>query len=103
MMEVRDDENGFGNVPENRTDYQPYDIYRKLTPKERREMQEQIEKDTVRYATELDEKILPMMPTTKKADVFKKRLFLGIMASRQAKLDAQKRWLKAEQAKHREE
>ena len=102
MME-RDDINGFGNVPENSMDYRPYDIYRKFTPKERREMQEQIEKDTVRYATELDEKVLPMMPKTKKADVYYKRQFLGIMASRQAKLDAQKRWLKAEQAKHREE
>ncbi len=100
---MSEENNGFGVAPENRIDFEPYDIYRKLTKKEKDEMQEQIEKDTVRFASELDEKFLPLMPKTKSAKVLEKRKFLGIMAERRARLEAQKRWLQSERAKNRKE
>ena len=103
MMMARDDVSGFGNVPENRSDYKPYDIYRKLTKKERAEMQKRIQENTVKFATALDEKTLPLMPNTKYSTVRGKRHFLGIIAERQAKLQEQNEWIRKEQEKHREE
>jgi len=94
---------GFGKVPENRDDFEPYDIYRKLTAKEKRNMQQQIQANTVKYAAALDEQILPKMPNTKKATVLAKRRFLGIIAERQARLQAQIDWLHREQEKNRKE
>jgi len=93
---------GIGNVPENRLDFEPYDIYRKLTPKEKRDMQKKIQDDTVKFAGELDDKVLPKMPNTKKSTVLAKRRFLGIVAARQARLQAQIEWLHAEQEKYKE-
>ena len=95
------EENGFGQVPENSLDYKPYDIYRRLTRKERQAMQEKIEQNTVKFAAGLDESILPTMPKTKHATVLAKRRFLGIIAERQARLQAQIDWLHAEQEKNR--
>ena len=94
---------GFGSIPENRDDYEPYDIYRKFSRKERAEMEKQIQKNTVKYAAVLDEKILPQMPNTKKSTLLDKRKFLGIVANRQAKLDAQIEWLHREQERNRKE
>ena len=99
--EAPDMESGFGVAPENRLDYEPHDIYRKLTRKERQTMQEKIEQNTVKFAAALDEEILPTMPKTKRATVLAKRRFLGIIAERQARLQAQIEWLHAEQEKNR--
>ena len=99
--EAPDMESGFGVAPENRLGYEPYDIYRKLTRKERQAMQEKIEQNTVKFAAALDEEILPTMPKTKKSTVLAKRRFLGIIAERQARLQAQIEWLHAEQEKNR--
>ena len=103
MNEMSDDitESRLLKAPENKLDFQPYDIYRKLTKKERAEMQKQIQANTVKYAAELDDKVLPTMPNTKKATVLGKRRFLGIVAERNARLQAQIDWLHSEQEKHR--
>ena len=77
------------------------DIYRNLTRKEKNEMQESIEKNTVKFSAELDEKILPLMPKTKNATLQGKRNFLKIIAERQARLQAQIDWLKNTQEKYR--
>lgn len=98
---MMNEENGFGQAPENSLDYRPYDIYRKLSRKERAAMEEKIEQDTVKFAKELDESFLPTMPKTKKSSVLGKRHFLGIIAARQARLQAQIDWLHAEQEKNR--
>lgn len=87
--------------PENSLDFKSYDIYRKLTAKEKLAMKEKIEQNTVKFAKELDESFLPTMPKTKKSSVLAKRRFLGIMAERQARLQAQIDWLHAEQEKNR--
>ena len=89
--------------PENKDDFQSYDIYRKITQKEKQAMQKKIQKDTVKFAAGLDEKILPQMPNTKKSSVLAKRRFLGISAERQARLQAQIDWLRREQEKNRKE
>ena len=87
--------------PENRDDYVPYDVYRKLKRKEKTEMQKRIQENTVKYAAGLDEKVLPLMPNTKYSSVRGKRSFLGIYAERQARLEEQINWLHSEQEKHR--
>lgn len=87
--------------PENSLDFQSYDIYRKLTKAERKQMQVNIEQDTIKFASALDEEMLPTMPKTKYANVLAKRRFLGIIAERQARLKAQIDWLHAEQEKYR--
>lgn len=95
-------------IPQDLKDYAPYDIYRKLTRKERMLQDEQIRKNTAKYSAELDTEILPKMPTVKnpalKAHALRsQRQFLGIIAERQARLQAQIEWLQAEQEKHRED
>ena len=80
-----------------------YDIYRNLTRKERQAMEKKIQEDTVKFATGLDETILPMMPNTKHSTVVGKRNFLGIVANRQARLQAQTEWLRAEQERNRKD
>lgn len=87
--------------PENSLEFQSYDIYRKLTKAERKQMEAKIEQDTIKFASALDEELLPTMPKTKHANVLAKRRFLGIIAERQARLQAQIDWLHAEQEKHR--
>ncbi len=87
--------------PDNRDDYVPYDIYRKLTRKERAEMQKNIQENTVKFAAGLDTAVLPLMPNTKHATIRGKRSFLGIYAERQARLQEQIDWLHSEQEKHR--
>ena len=89
--------------PENNLDFKSYDIYRKLTQKEKRAMQQKIQDDTVKFAAALDEEMLPTMPHTKKSTVLGKRSFLGIVAARQARLQAQIDWLHTEQEKHKQE
>ena len=89
--------------PDNRLDFEPYDVFRKLTRKEKQAMDKKIQEDTVRFSVGLDEKILPMMPNTKHSTVVGKRNFLGIVANRQAKLQAQIDWLRREQEKNRKE
>ena len=89
--------------PENRLDFEPYDIYRKLTRKEKQAMQKKIQEDTVKFASGLDERVLPQMPNTKKSSVLAKRRFLGIIAERQARLQAQIDWLRREQEKNRKQ
>ena len=80
-----------------------YDIYRNLTRKERQAMEKKIQEDTVKFAAGLDEKVLPMMPNTKHSTVLAKRRFLGIVANRQARLQAQIDWLHAEQERNRKD
>ena len=87
--------------PENKEDYKAYDIYRKLDGKEKKAMQENIEKYSVKFSAGLDERVLPAMPKTKKATVQGKRNFLKIIAERQARLQAQIDWLHSEQEKYR--
>ena len=77
------------------------DIYKNLTRKEKKEMQESIEKNAVKFSAALDGKILPMMPKTKNATLQGKRNFLKIIAERQARLQAQIDWLKNTQEKYR--
>ena len=76
-----------------------YDIYRNLTRKERQAMEKKIQEDTVKF----DEEVLPMMPNTKHSNVLAKRRFLGIVANRQARLQAQIDWLHAEQERNRKD
>lgn len=80
-----------------------YDIYRNLTRKERQAMEKKIQEDTVKFAAGLDEKVLPMMPNTKHSNVLAKRRFLGIVSNRQARLQAQIDWLRAEQERNRKD
>ena len=87
--------------PENRADYVPYDVYRKLKRKDKLEMQKRIQQNTVKFAAGLDEKVLPLMPNTKYSTVRGKRNFLGIYAERQAKLQEQIDWLRSEQERNR--
>lgn len=87
--------------PENSLEFQSYDIYRKLTKAERKQMEAKIEQDTIKFASALDEEMLPAMPKTKHSSVLAKRKFLGIIAERQARLKAQVDWLHAEQEKYR--
>ena len=91
----------YGNTPENKEDYKAYDIYRKLDGKEKKAMQENIEKYSVKFSAGLDERVLPTMPKNKKATVQGKRNFLKIIAERQARLQAQIDWLKNTQEKYR--
>ena len=96
----------FVELPQDKYDYTPHDIYRNLTRKEKMLQDEQIRKNTVKFASELDKEILPKMPIVKN-HIFKagalraQRQFLGIIAERQARLQAQIEWLQAEQEKHR--
>lgn len=92
----------FGKAPENKLDFQPYDIYRKLTKKEKQAMANQIREDSVRFAAELDEKVLPQMPNTKHSTLQGKRNFLSIIAVREAKRIAQVKWLRASQEYYRQ-
>ena len=94
---------GFGSVPENKPDYNPYDIYRNLTKKEKAEMKKRIQENTVKFAGELDDKVLSKMPNTKYSTVRGKRHFLGIIAERQAKLQEQIDWIHREQERNRKE
>lgn len=89
--------------PQNQQGFSSYDIYRKLTRKERQEMQKKMQEDTVKFAAALDEKILPQMPNTKHSTVLAKRRFLGIIAERQARLQAQIDWLHREQERNRKD
>jgi len=61
----------------------------------------EIEKVAVKYASALDEKVLPLMPKTKYASTVAQRQFLGIIAERKAKLERQVKWLHSEQEKYR--
>jgi len=81
---------------------EPYNIYQNLTPAEKRAMKEKIQHDTVKFAAALDERVLPMMPNTKKSSVLAKRRFLGIIAERQARLQAQIDWLHSQQEYYRQ-
>ena len=94
---------GFGSAPENKPDYNPYDIYRNLTKKEKAEMKKRIQENTVKFAGELDDKVLPKMPNTKYSTVRGKRHFLGIIAERKAKLQEQIDWIHREQERNRKE
>ncbi len=87
--------------PENSLEFKSYDIYRKLSPKQKKQMQEKIEQDTVKFASALDEEMLPTMPRTRYASISSKRRFLGIVAERQARLQAQIDWLAGEQEYYR--
>ena len=60
-----------------------------------------IEKNMVKFAAILDERILPQMPKGKNISVLAQRQFLGIIAARQAKLQAQTDWLKNQQEYYR--
>lgn len=60
-----------------------------------------VESDTVKFARALDEKVLPLMPK-KNASIMAQRQFLGIIAERQAKLQAQIEWLHSQQEYYRE-
>ena len=91
-----------GWIPKDAPNYDPYDIFRRLTPAEKREQREQIKKTTVKFATGLDDKVLPKMPTNKNASVVAQRQFLGIIAARQARLQAQIDWLRAERERNRQ-
>ena len=91
----------YGNPPENKEDYKAYDIYRKLDGKEKKAMQESIEKYSVKFSAGLDEKVLPVMPKTKNATLQGKRNFLKIIAERQARLQVQIEWLRNEQERYR--
>jgi nitrogenase molybdenum-iron protein alpha/beta subunit len=91
----------YGNPPENKEDYKAYDIYRKLDGKEKKAMQESIEKYSVKFSAGLDERVLPAMPKTRNATLQGKRNFLKIIAERQARLQAQIDWLHREQEKYR--
>ena len=93
----------YGNPPENKEDYKAYDIYRKLDGKEKKAMQKNIEKYSVKFSAGLDERVLPAMPKTRNATLQGKRNFLKIIAERQARLQAQIDWLHREQEKHRQE
>lgn len=90
------------NAPENKPSFESYDIYRNLSPREKREMREAIEKDTVRFAAEFDEKLLPSMPKGKLSSIRSQRQFLGIIAERKARLNAQSKWLKEQQEYYRQ-
>ena len=94
-------ENGFGSVPENKTDYKRCDIYRNMAAKEKIESENKVREDTIKFASELDEKILPLMPKSKNASLIAQRQLLGIIAERQARLQAQIDWLKNTQEKYR--
>ena len=52
-----------------------------------------VEANTVKFARALDEKVLPLMPKNKNAFIGAQRQFLGIIAERQARLQAQIDWL----------
>ena len=106
MTDMRDVEYSYLTAvqpPENSLEFQSYDIYHKLSRKERAEMQKQIQEDTVKFSAELDDKVLPTMPNTKHSTVLGKRNFLGIVANRQARLQAQIDWLRREQERNRRE
>ena len=107
----------YGNPPENKADYNPYDIYRGCTKKERRMIQEQIEADTIKFIGGLTERMLPDMKNVtvtdidkdgkwmkpRKATMKEKNKLLFVTAQRQARLQAQIDWLHREQEKHRQE
>lgn len=88
-------------APQNKVDFHSYDIYRNLTRHEKPEMQKKIEKDTVKFSASLDAEVLPMMPKNKNASLIAQRQFLGIIAERQARLQAQIDWINSEQEKYR--
>ena len=95
-------------LPQDRSDYTPYDIYKNLTRKERMLQDEQIRKNTAKFSTGLDTEILPKMPIVrnpafKAGSLRAQRQFLGIYAERQARLQSQIEWLHAEQERHRKD
>ena len=87
-------------APPNKEDYVPFDIYRRMTNAERKEMQDRIEKNTIKFSAGLDENILPQMPRNKKSTIKDKRNLLKIVAERQARLQAQIDWLRSEQERY---
>ena len=102
-------------VPENRVDFEPYDLFCKCTKKEKEAMQEQLEQNTIKFHKGLVEDVLPKWKDLtfteegkdgkwlkpRKATMQEKNKLLFVMANRQAKLQAQIDWLKNTQEKYR--
>lgn len=60
-----------------------------------------IEENTIKFAGVLDERILPKMPKGKNVSIRAQRNLLGIIAERQAKLQAQIDWIRERQEYYR--
>ena len=100
---------------------QEVNVYANMPYRDKRYMEKQINKNTIKYHTALTEDILPKMENLtfeedvlrddgtverlkpRRATMQEKNKLLFVMANRQAKLQAQIDWLHAEQAKHTKE
>ena len=111
--------NGLIPAPENKPNFEGYDIYRGCSRQDKRFMDKQMVKNTIKYHSKLTEEILPKMDKLtfeedvlrddgtverlkpRKATMQEKNKLLFVMANRQAKLQAQIDWLKNTQEKYR--
>lgn len=107
--------NGLVAAPENRPNFEGYDIYRGCSLQDKRLMDKQILKNTIKFHSKLTEEILPKLDgltfteeaddrtwmKPRKATMPEKNRLIFIIANRQAKLQRQIDWLKNEQERNR--
>ena len=109
--------NGLIPAPENKPNFEGYDIYRGCSRQDKRLMDKEIVKNTIKFHSKLTEEILPKLDgltfteeaddgtwmKPRKATMPEKNRLLFIIANRQAKLQRQIDWLRSEQERNRKD